>query len=84
MFATLTTKACHTNNYSNGVPMLSDLFTWLFSVLALLFFISGGVMAYFMHRYYPDFYREYSKLIYLATFCLTIPLLTRALNSYFY
>lgn len=41
-------------------------------------------MALSLRKYYIDFYLEYGKLIWIATFCLALPLFLRALNEYLY
>ena len=41
-------------------------------------------MAINLKKYYPDFYQEYGKLIWLATFCLALPLFLRAIHSRLY
>jgi hypothetical protein len=41
-------------------------------------------MIYNIRRYYPAFYFEYGRLVWIATICLTLPLFVRGLNSYLY
>ena len=84
IFVVKTAQSCKTNNWLNGVPVLSDLFTWLFSILGVTFLISGLLMIYNIKRFYPTFYEEYGKLIWIATICLTLPLFVRGLNSNLY
>jgi cytochrome bd-type quinol oxidase subunit 1 len=79
VFASLSCAQGHTT-YGH----LSGVFTILFSVLGVVFFISGTVMAINLKKYYPDFYKEYGKLIWLATFCLALPLFLRAIHSRLY
>lgn len=84
IFIAKTVKSCSTNNWLNGVPVLSHLFTWLFSILGFVFLITGLAMIFNIKRFYPSFYNEYGKLIWMATFFLTFPLFVRGLNSLFY
>lgn len=62
----------------------SIMFTTLFAALGLIFFISGMSMAISLKKYYPDFYKEYGRLIWLATCCLTLPLFIRSIHSSLY
>lgn len=50
-------------------------------VIGSMFFISGIIMALAVRKYYPDFYKEFGNKVWLATFCLTLPLYVRALHS---
>lgn len=41
-------------------------------------------MALSLRKYYPDFYKEFGALIWVATALLALPLFMRALNSHLY
>ena len=84
IFIVKTVESCRSNNWLNGVPILSDLFTWLFSILGVIFLITGLLMIFSIKRFYPAFYEDYGKLIWIATICLTLPLFVRGLNSNLY
>ena len=66
------------------VGHMAIMFTTLFGVLGFIFFISGTAMALALKKYYPDFYKEYGGLIWLATFFLALPLFLRAIHSMLY
>jgi len=78
-----TSVAC--KNYNSVIKFyMTDVFTWLFSILGTIFLISGISMAITLRKYYVDFYQEFGSLIWVATFCLSIPLYMRGLNLYLY
>lgn len=81
-FTVQTSRACINNDLT--LQQSSNLYTWIFTVLGSVFFMSGVVMALSVHKYYPDFYKEYGKLVWLATFFLAAPLFVRAVNSNLY
>jgi len=41
-------------------------------------------MALSLRKYYPEFYQEYNKLIWIATFLLALPLFIRGINANLY
>ncbi len=82
LFWTQTTMRCVGNQPSRF--SLSDLFTYLFTLLGIVFIITGITMALALKKYYTDFYKEYGCLIWVATLCLAVPLFMRGLNSYLY
>jgi len=84
IFFVKTSESCSSNNWLNGVPVLSHLFTWLFSLLGVTFLVTGLLMIFNIKRFYPAFYKEYGCLIWIATICLTVPLFVRGLNSHLY
>jgi len=55
--------------------------TWIFALLAVAFFCTGCVMVYLIRNHFPSFYKEYRTKMIIATFCLTLPLFIRAINS---
>ena len=75
---------CITNDMSKGGHAISNMLTYLFTTLGIIFFVSGVTMALKLRKYYPDFYEEYGILIWIATFCLTLPLFVRGINSHYY
>ena len=82
LFWTQTTMRCIGN--SRSLFSLSDLFTYLFTLLGIVFIITGIMMALAIRKYYTDFYKEYGCLIWVATLCLAVPLFMRGLNLYLY
>jgi hypothetical protein len=73
---------CDNGEELNG--HISIMFTVLFATLGCIFFISGMAMAISLKKYYPDFYKEYGRAIWLATFCLALPLFIRSIHSSLY
>lgn len=84
LFWTQTTINCVTNGRSESLGFISDMFTYMFSLLGILFMVTGIVMAVSLKKHYPEFYNEYGCLIWAATLCLALPLFMRGLNSYLY
>lgn len=79
-----TSRVCASANFANGFGAISNMFTTLFTSLGVVFLISGIVMALSLKKYYFDFYAEYGRLIWIATFSLALPLFLRGINSYLY
>jgi predicted small integral membrane protein len=73
------TKACKSENeYTTN---LFYLLTILYAVIGFLFLVSGITMAISLRKYYPSFYKDYGKFVWIATFCLAVPLFYRAIND---
>ena len=77
-------RDCGSKNTNNGGKIVSKMITTLFNSLGIIFFLSGVTMALTLRKYYPEFYRDYGKLIWTATFCLALPLFVRGINSHYY
>ena len=79
-----TSQVCYTSDFAHGFTAVSNMFTTLFTTLGFVFLVSGILMALSLKKYYYDFYVEYGKLVWIATFSLALPLFLRGLNSNMY
>jgi len=78
-FFSATAVACHQNSFSEA---MSTADTWIFTLLAVVFFGTGLWMIQLLRKHFPSLYQEIGCKIWIATFCLTIPLFLRGLNSW--
>lgn len=72
---------CHRNQDDK---LIIRTITWYFFVFGCVFLVTGVTMALRVRKYYPDFYREFGKLIWIATFLLALPLFYRTVNDWMY
>ena len=57
---------------------------WIFSTVAVTFFVTGMWMIHLLRSHFPTLYQEIACKIWVATFCLTIPLFLKGLNTLLY
>jgi hypothetical protein len=84
IFIVKTSQGCASNNFSDGVPLMSKLFTWLFNILGVVFLGTGMIMIFTVKSHFPTFFEEFGRLLWIATLLLTLPLFIRGINSYYF
>lgn len=57
---------------------------WIFSTVAVAFFVTGMWMIHLLRSHFPTLYQKIACKIWVATFCLTIPLFLKGLNTWLY
>lgn len=58
--------------------------SYMFCLLGTVFFTVGVIMNVSLARHFPDFYKQYSCLLWTATILLTVPLYIRTAKDYAY
>ena len=71
-------RACH----EGGIRMeIFVVFTWLYAAMGTIFLFSGVLMGCSVRKFYPEFYQEYGKYIWIVTILLALPLYYRAIDN---
>ena len=79
VFVAYVTASCANQR---SITPLNVAFTWLFNLSGFAFFVTGILMAYYLRKYYNDFWAENWAFIVAATFLLSFPLFVRGVNLY--
>ena len=54
----------------------------MYFLLAVLFFTVAFTFLHYVQKYHKDFYKQYSKLLWISVLVLTLPLLIRCLMDF--
>ena len=81
MFTFYTTRACFKDP---NLGPINNVGTAMFVILGVTFFSVGVAMNLSLKWHFPEFYKQYKCLLWLATILLTCPLFIRASKDFLY
>ena len=81
MFTFYTTRACFKDP---DLGPINNVSTAMFVILGVTFFTVGVAMNLSLKWHFPEFYKQYKCLLWLATILLTCPLFIRASKDFLY
>lgn len=80
----ITFRPC-THKQDNRYDDISDnVSSTMFAILGLVFFICGLIMNMSLKSSFPQFYDSYHWFLWIACFCLSVPLLLRSITNELY
>lgn len=83
IFLYYTIDGCITSDLANLAP-INNVISFMYCFLGITFFAVGLTMIILLRNHFPEFYKNYRCLLWLATILLTLPLFIRTLKDYEY
>lgn len=80
-FLYFTIRACVTSNLLYLTP-INTVISAMYCLLGTVFFTVGVTMIVLLAKHFPEFYKNYRCLLWMATILLTLPLFIRTAKDY--